>query len=109
MPFQPGQSGNKNGRPKGAQNVNTERLRGIVAQLLEDNIEQIIKDVKALKPRERVAAWTSLLEYALPKLQRSEMTFNVDELSDQDVDYFLQRALGVARQQTDNEVNTGNE
>jgi len=108
MPFKPGQSGNAGGKPKGVKHADTIRLRAIVAQLLEDNIEQVIKDMKALKPRERVAAWTSLLEYALPKLNRSELSFDADALTDEQIDYFLQRALGIAGQQTDNEINTGN-
>ncbi len=103
MPFQEGQSGNPNGRKKGSQNANTERLRSFVAQLLEDNLEQIKDDILKLKPRERVAAWTALLEYSLPKLQRSEMTFNIDKMSDSEIDQLLRRALDIAEQSTDNE------
>ena len=101
MPFQPGQSGNPNGRKKGSLNANTERLRGIVADLLEDNIEQVIKDFEALDAKDRVRAWTLLLEYALPKLQRSETTLSIDSLTDEQVDEMLRRALNIAEQQTD--------
>ena len=96
MPFQSGKSGNPGGKPKGVQHADTIRLRSIVGQLLEDNYAQIIEDMKKLKPRERVQAWTSLLEYSLPKLQRSEMNLNIDQLSDEQIDALFQRALGVA-------------
>ncbi len=96
MPFQTGKSGNPGGKPKGVQHADTIRLRSIVGQLLEDNYAQIIEDMKKLKPRERVQAWINLLEFSVPKLQRSEMNLNIDQLSDEQIDAMFQRALGVA-------------
>lgn len=107
MPFEKGQSGNPAGRPKGSGNVNTERLRSIVADLLEDNGEQVVKDIAKLEPRDRVRAWTALLEYALPKLQRSELNFNLDNLTDGQVDELLQRALGLAEPPSKNPTGNG--
>ncbi len=66
-----------------------------VQELLEENFNQIKQDLAKLKPEERVRAWTSLLEYSLPKLQRSEMNLSVDQLSDEQIDSILQRALGI--------------
>lgn len=102
--FAPGESGNPNGRPKGSKNVNTEALRAVVAELLADNVEKIKADFAALKPRERVAAWTALLEYSLPKLQRSEMAFNLDELNDEQMDALLRRALNIAHNGQENDA-----
>ena len=59
MPFEPGESGNPNGRPKGSQNKETRTLREKIDYLLEDQFEMILKDLENLKPKERksLAFW----------------------------------------------------
>lgn len=71
MPFEKGNT-HGNGRPKGSENKETKKLREWVGQLLDDNMELVAQDLKALNPKDRVTAVTNLLEYALPKLQRTE-------------------------------------
>lgn len=68
--FQPGHGG----RPKGASNKVTTSLRANVQKLLEDNFEQVTQDLKKLSPKERADLWCKLLEFALPKLNRTEIT-----------------------------------
>lgn len=65
------QAGSKSSR-RGTPNRATTDLRQVVAQLLEDNAEAIVRDLKALEPAARVAAWTKLLEFTLPKLSRQQ-------------------------------------
>lgn len=67
--FQPGEGG----RPKGAKNKATTTLRANVQKLLEDNYEQIVNDLQKLDPKSRADLWCKLLEYALPKLNRTEI------------------------------------
>lgn len=93
MPFQPGQSGNPDGRPRGSRNKATADLRGKITELLDDNYHQVIEDLADLDPKERVTAWIKLLEYALPKLQRTESTIDLSKLTDQEVDELLARAV----------------
>lgn len=70
--FVKGKSPNPKGRPKGSRNRSTAELREAIEHLLSDNWEQLVDDLQALEPRERIAAMTKLLEYALPKLTRAE-------------------------------------
>lgn len=64
------------GRTKGTPNRNTALLRDKVNQLLEDRWEQVLEDISTLTPKDRVETFIKLMEYALPKLNRTEM---VDE------------------------------
>lgn len=67
MTFRKGQSGNPQGRPKGAAGKRTKRIAENVARLLESMEEQVKDDLLQLEPNERVKAYTSLLSYAIPK------------------------------------------
>lgn len=95
MPFKPGKSGNPGGRPKGIGNKSTEKLREAVKKLLEDNINNIVDDLKELDPKQRLDTWVKLLEFALPKLQRVESTNTIDlsNLSDSDVDELIEKVI----------------
>lgn len=89
MPYKPGQSGNPKGRPKGSKHRATFELRERVKQLLDDQFDQVVDDLTNLDPKERVNAWLRLLEYALPKLQRTETTIDFSSLTDQQVDALI--------------------
>lgn len=73
MSFRKGRSGNPNGRPPGTKDRATKELRDRVKALLENQFDRIVADLESLEPRDRVNAWLKLLEYSLPKLQRSEI------------------------------------
>lgn len=62
------------GREKGTQNKVSATFREKVLMLLENQYPQIEKDLKALSPQDRVEIWIKLIEFAIPKLQRSEAT-----------------------------------
>ena len=79
------------GRPKGSTTKNAEVLRERISYLLDENYEQILDDLDELKPRERVQAWIQLLEYALPKLARTEMTVDVTKMTDEEIDRMINR------------------
>lgn len=57
------------GRQAGTPNKVSESLKEFVADLLNDNREQMQEDLKALRPKERVAAFLSMLQYVVPKQQ----------------------------------------
>lgn len=71
------QAGRKSSR-RGVQNRATSDLRQAVADLLERNATAIVKDLEALEPKDRVNAWIRLLEFSLPKLNRTEAEISAD-------------------------------
>ncbi len=78
MGMPPGKTGNPNGRPKGSENKSTSLLKETVAKFVEDNsqkfagwLDKIEREEGPLEAFKRVEA---LLEYALPKLARTDTT-----------------------------------
>lgn len=74
MKFQKGQSGNPAGRPKGSSNKDVKELRERISQLLDSQFDQVVEDLAHLDPKDRIKAYTDLIEYALPKLSRTDIT-----------------------------------
>lgn len=69
MAFKKGQSGNPDGRPKGAKDKVTSNLRKWIDEFLSNNRSQIESDIAELSPSERVKFFLSLMNYVLPKRQ----------------------------------------
>ena len=73
MPFKPGQSGNPDGRPKGAKDKFKQETKRRIDKVLTQFEETLEADIKALPDHQRVKLWTELQEYINPKLQRTEI------------------------------------
>jgi len=84
-----GQTGNPKGRPKGAVNKVTADLRGWVTLLIDNNREQLEKDLKALEPRERWTVIERLMSYTIPKMQSVEAKIDYSQLSDEQLDRII--------------------
>lgn len=68
----PGTVNNAAGRPKGSVNKNTKPIKEAVKKLLESySPEEMIKDLRALEPAERLKIITGLLNYTIPKIQHN--------------------------------------
>ena len=65
------EAGAKSSR-KGIPNKTTDNLRKRVEEILDENWERLGNDIDKLSPKERVDTVVKLLEYALPKLNRTE-------------------------------------
>ena len=61
------------GRKKGTPNKETKALRERITALLDNRWEDFLNDLDKLSEKERVDTVIRLLEYALPKLSRSEV------------------------------------
>lgn len=68
MGLKPGMTNNPNGRLKGIPNRTTSEVRKVIINILHDNVEQINEDLKALTPKDRIAALVALAQLALPRL-----------------------------------------
>ena len=64
---------NKNGRPKGSKNKNTAAIRERFQELIEDNYEQLEKDLRGMRASERVKAIIDLAKFVLPTLKATEV------------------------------------
>lgn len=77
MAFKTGNSGNPEGRPKGAQNKVTTDLRQWINNFLDSNLEQIQKDWKSLDAKDRIILFEKLLKYSVPTLQSTNVTAEI--------------------------------
>ncbi len=71
-----GVSGNPSGRPKGAGNKTTTKIKEAYQMLVEGNLENMTEwlgDVAANDPKEAMMLMLKLSEYVIPKLARQEV------------------------------------
>lgn len=69
MPQPKGKTGNPNGRPKGSINKSTQKIRLAYATLLEDNLQQMQNDLKAInKPEIRLKLLIEMSKFVVPAL-----------------------------------------
>ena len=63
------------GRQKGTGNKDVAPIREKFQQLLDNySIEEMTKDLKQLEPNDRLKIITGLAEFVVPKLQRTDLT-----------------------------------
>lgn len=93
MPLKKGQTNNPNGRPKGSKNKVSGLLRTSINEFLEVSFPSIVKDIKKLSPKERVKAYTDLLQYGLPKLHSTAVEINYEEMSDEQLNYIIEKII----------------
>lgn len=74
------------GRVAGTPNKTTGQTRELLTMFVEENIDGVMKDLKKLKPKDRVKAFTDILKYVIPpardKEADDELTKSVTSLVD---------------------------
>jgi hypothetical protein len=81
MAFQKGHSLSK-GRPKGAVNRSTEEMKLTIARAVNNTLNTLTSDLEEIKKRDPEKAMDlalKLMEYALPKLSRTEMKAEIEQ------------------------------
>jgi len=74
MGFKKGESGNKMGRPKGATNKSTEKIKNAFQALLHKSLPHLEKDLMSLEPKDRIAMIIKLSDKILPSLKAVDAT-----------------------------------
>jgi hypothetical protein len=67
---------NTSGRPKGSLNVATAEIREKFSQLIENNIDQLQKDIESLHPSQRVKVIIELARFIVPTLKSTDLYVN---------------------------------
>lgn len=96
MPFEPGKSGNPEGRPKGAINKGSAQVKAFIEDLLTDpkNVEKLRKEFNSLNGKDMLRAFSDLLPYVVPRLQSTSMEMDIERLPEDQLDYIIDRLLG---------------
>lgn len=73
------------GRQKGTPNKVTASVKGWLSCLIDKNRRQIEKDLKAVKPLERLQMLEKLMQYVVPKQQTVKAAVNFENLTDEEL------------------------
>ena len=78
------QKGNKlsTGRPKGAVNRSTEEMKLTIARAVNNTLNTLSSDLEKIRkedPERAIDLALKLMEYALPKLSRTEMRAEIEQ------------------------------
>ena len=79
MPFEKNNKLGKSGRPKNSPNKATSEIRKAFQMLVNDNLQQLEIDLKALEPKDRIAAIVSLTKFIVPQLKQTEIELDYKE------------------------------
>jgi len=84
------------GRKPGSLNKNTISIKSNFQKLVEDNIEQLDADLKALSPRDRIKAIIELSKFIIPTLKQIDAEVNtttdvswLDQYTESDLEKIL--------------------
>ena len=80
MKFKKGQSGNANGRPKGATDKKKTQLRDWLDNYLGSNTLKLDEELNKLTGKDYIDSFTKLMEYGIPKLQRQTIEIDTEKI-----------------------------
>ena len=101
--FKKGESGNPEGRPKGSKDRAGQKAKDWILEFLDNDSELAAADWERLRPRERWQIRTKLFDYVTPKMRSTDLNMTIDNMSDEQIDEMLERAIQLAQHKTDTE------
>ena len=90
MPFKKGNN-HSTGRPKGSSNKSTEIVKLSVANLLENNLDNVQADLDKMKPRDRVNALLQFLKFHIP----TQKAVEVEDLTVDNRTAWIEKIMGM--------------
>jgi hypothetical protein len=81
------------GRTAGTPNKVTAELRERIKTFLDGHFETIEADFKKLDPEKRITLFERYLKFVLPTLQSTDMSLNIDKMSDSQLDQVITHLL----------------
>ncbi|HEV8079556.1 MAG TPA: hypothetical protein VGP43_02505 [Chitinophagaceae bacterium] len=81
------------GRRKGSTNKIKSDLREKITEFLGGNFAHIKRTFMNLEPRDKMKFYTDLLQYGLPKLQATSLDFDLNQLSDKQLDQLFNKII----------------
>lgn len=83
-----GQTGNPNGRPKGAKNKRTLQWEALGEAITGECTERFYEEIEKLEGKEYIDAYTKILEYFKPKQNRTDITSGGEKISPPKIKFF---------------------
>jgi hypothetical protein len=69
---------NASGRPKGTNNIVTQKVRDAFGLLVENNLDQMQKDLAVLDPKDRVKLLIEMAKFIVPTLRSVDLNDNTE-------------------------------
>ncbi len=83
---------------KGTPNKVTGNIKVWLTEVIDNNRKQIIRDLKALEPKERLQMIEKFMQYTVPKMQSVQAEIDFDSLSEEQVDNIIKAITKEAEQ-----------
>ena len=77
------------GRAKGTPNKITSTVKDWISQFIDENRNQIEKDIKKLSPKDRLQVFEKLMQYVIPKQQSVRADIDLSKLSEAQLDLIV--------------------
>lgn len=78
------------GRSKGTPNKVTSTIKDWISQIIDDNREQVEKDLRRLSPKDRLQVFEKLMQYVIPKQQSVRADIDLSKLSETQIDLIVE-------------------
>ena len=91
MPFKPGQSGNKAGRPAGVPNKLSRSAKSMIESVLNNNEMKFNQEMDSLKGYSFCKVYLELLQYVAAKMRSIDVSLDIDKLSEDQAEQIFQR------------------